>query len=596
MPLSLSLGLGLSARSGGGYSAEIGMGAKLIIDYQGVKSGGAPYYWYNGTRYTSPANIPGWSFSRASTGYAEKADGTLIPFAANTPRITDKGLLVEGVTTNLLLRSQEFATAPWASGGTAGTTIVSDAVTAPDGTLTADKIVATVTSGNHNRGQQYSSASNVAYTYSVFVKAAEYPRVLIGMTDTVTGDASVTINLSTGAVVAGPNASGSWTSPSVTVTAFGGGWYRVALTATRGASGTIIAPYLVLDNGSTTSFAGDGTSGTYVWGAQLQTGTFADSYIPTTTAAATRAADNASITGLGAILGQFRTNLLLQSQALGTSPWAAAGTSTVSDNAGVAPDGTTTATLISPTSSFGGRVQTLNVAGSTTYTAAISEKWVSGNTALNFTVFDVTNSTVLNSQTINVTSSWQRFSATFTTAANTTQVYILVRDTNASGFGSFLAWGAHVNRGSVAEDYIPTTTAAVTVGNPFTMQVWDGGSAGGLFPQRIAATGSAGAPVAGMFLNGPTGNTFLASTGSSDRNLGGTGGGDRKSAARIRTNEARGAVNNTLSASFANSGPTALERVYLGVKSDGGQHLNGYLQRVAIFGDLTDAQLQAVTA
>lgn len=54
----------------------------------------------------SVAGIAGWSVTRASTGYAERLDGSLAgPFAADTARITDRGLLVEEARTNLFLNS-----------------------------------------------------------------------------------------------------------------------------------------------------------------------------------------------------------------------------------------------------------------------------------------------------------------------------------------------------------------------------------------------------------------------------------------------------------------------------------------------------------
>ena len=61
---------------------------------------------------------------------------------------------------------------------------------------------------------------------------------------------------------------------------------------------------MATSNGTVT-YDGNGTSGIYLWGAQLEEGAFPSSYIPTTTAAATRSADVASITGT-AFSGWYR--------------------------------------------------------------------------------------------------------------------------------------------------------------------------------------------------------------------------------------------------------------------------------------------------
>lgn len=52
-------------------------------------------YALNSPYRTSPADLPGWSFSRTGAGIAETAAGALVSFAAGVPRITDRGLLVE---------------------------------------------------------------------------------------------------------------------------------------------------------------------------------------------------------------------------------------------------------------------------------------------------------------------------------------------------------------------------------------------------------------------------------------------------------------------------------------------------------------------
>jgi hypothetical protein len=91
----------------------------------------------------------------------------------------------------------------------------------------------------------------------------------------------------------------------------GNGWYRFSVTVANNSTGNVFATLDVRNQGDGSIGFGVGTeNGTsYIWGAQLETGNTATSYIPTTSAqgtrsadvssssAATRPADNAVITG-----------------------------------------------------------------------------------------------------------------------------------------------------------------------------------------------------------------------------------------------------------------------------------------------------------
>jgi hypothetical protein len=194
---------------------------------------------------------------------------------------------VEEQRTNLLLRSSELddATA-WTKNNA---TVTANATSSPDGGVNADKIVEDGTNTEHNDSQTLNVTSGVTYTYSVYLKpagrtvislafrvASLWPSGLNQIVDfTLTGNGSA--------------ASSSGTATS-TIAAVGNGWYRCSITSTAAATG---AAQVRIQWTS----AGDSASGVYAWGAQAEAGSFATSYIPTTTAQVTRTADSVTMTG-----------------------------------------------------------------------------------------------------------------------------------------------------------------------------------------------------------------------------------------------------------------------------------------------------------
>lgn len=243
-------------------------------------------------RYAVGDTITGESFTRSTTAFQVDTTGLLVSKAINTKRdghFTSIGgtrsLLLEDVSTNLILQSEVLQTSWTAS----NTTISVNATTAPDGATTAEKIVETTFNGNHAVVQ--STTNGVAtYTASCFFKAAERSRVVLGMSDNTGGGAQIGLDLATGITFATGVGAGSWTAISSKVIALASGWYRLSVTATRGA-GTVTILQIFLDNGTTISYAGDITKGLYAWGGQIEAKPFASSYIPTTTVAVTRGAD-----------------------------------------------------------------------------------------------------------------------------------------------------------------------------------------------------------------------------------------------------------------------------------------------------------------
>lgn len=204
--------------------------------------------------------------ARASSATCFGSDGKLKTVAANVPRIdydpvTGKclGLLVEEPRTNLLTYSQAIGNAAWSKAPNA--VVTEDNATAPDGTLTADTVVSSGGATANNRVQQfipYAVAAGVTATFSVFLRA-DVP-FTSGIRIANLGDAdgvNQVVNITTE-------------------------WRRFSVTQTFTGTNTQIRCCIANSNNNGTLQA---------WGAQLEIGGFPTSYIPTTSAAATRAAD-----------------------------------------------------------------------------------------------------------------------------------------------------------------------------------------------------------------------------------------------------------------------------------------------------------------
>jgi hypothetical protein len=227
----------------------------------------------------------------------------LVPSTAPVDASGPLGYLSEGSRVNLCLQSSTFQTSwsiirllAFGSGSTV------DAIAGPDGALTADLITEDTTATNtHVIQQTFTDTAATTYTFSVYFKPNG--RTWFALSD---GGASnyAYFNASANGTV-GTKGAGVAAGAAV-ISLVSNGWYRASITYT----GTGVAsPHAVLLSSAdgTSSYTGNGVSGAYVWGAQLEQASFASTYIPTATTAVTRAADVLTYPSAGNVSGTVGT-------------------------------------------------------------------------------------------------------------------------------------------------------------------------------------------------------------------------------------------------------------------------------------------------
>lgn len=214
-----------------------------------------------------------------NSGYIETVNANVARFDYDPVTLQSKGLLIEEARTNTARYNQDMSNSlGWLQ---TNATVTATNVPAPNNTNTGVTFV-----GNMYTSYGITGVVSTIYTASCFMKAGDsnFGRIRLHSNNASDTIAYYQIDLTTGALTS--LATGS--SPSAAATYYGNGWWRVAITGTAIStalrmyvySGTVAAP----------------TLSTTVWGAQLETGAFATSFIPTTTGSVTRNADVATMT------------------------------------------------------------------------------------------------------------------------------------------------------------------------------------------------------------------------------------------------------------------------------------------------------------
>jgi hypothetical protein len=209
--------------------------------------------------------------NQLKTNDSTNANASMVLTPAGTGSV-----LLNGTGSNQLQYSQALATSPWVA---SNSTLTNNVVTAPDGTTTASKLTESATNSIHLVQQAFTETSGITYTLSVYVKNAGRDIIRLEFYNATDGNKDAYFTLSTATV------SNLTSGVTGTITNAGNGWYRCTATYVTAYTGSATNVNIAtsISAGSVT-YLGDGTSGVYLWGAQLELGSTANTYVPTTTA------------------------------------------------------------------------------------------------------------------------------------------------------------------------------------------------------------------------------------------------------------------------------------------------------------------------
>ena len=272
----------------------ISQDAKLVLTPNAYKAG---------KLYSAVPNDGTGDFTvvRNSTATYIDEDGLIKTALANVPRIDwstgEAALLVEPQRTNLITYSEDFNFWTYVR-----SSISSSQTISPDGLLGGTKLIANVDNNTHQIQKLLHTGISSSLVYSIFLKKSEFSYCTLRIQDNaanVNGTNNsyfASFDLNTGAFVI-DESQGSPINTFHNIEDYGNGWFKcvVGLTKKGDATRTDLQIYIGNVGGMRDIFIGDGISGIYIWGAQIEQASTASSYIPTNGNTVTRLADNISV-------------------------------------------------------------------------------------------------------------------------------------------------------------------------------------------------------------------------------------------------------------------------------------------------------------
>ena len=398
-----------------------------------------------------------FTFTRASAATRVNADGN-----------------IEKETQNLLKNSGDLTQSQWQN---IRTTDVSGQG-GYDGTNNALKIIPTTDNNTHRLDYVDTWSTSQVYTFSFYAKASGYDTIDIVIGGSSVGGAYGRFNLSTG------TASNVGISIATSMEDVGSGWYRCQVAQVSGSTTRI---NIGVNDGTTQSYAGDGTSGVLIQHPQLEQGLVARDYIETTTAAVyggitdnTPRLDYTDSSCPALLLEPLRTNFVTDSEYFaGLNLY---GSVNATYGAYTNPSGEDSAYLLAATSAIS-RIQTLSSSGDGN--DAVMSIFIKGNSNVSYPTlanqeggqytrweFDANNVLTYDNGDAptgdygqeDYGNGWYRIWLK-TDTANSNENYYRFNPDNRYGTGSLYAWGFQVEKNSsYLTSYIPTYGSSVTRG------------------------------------------------------------------------------------------------------------------------------------
>ena len=252
--------------------------------------------------------------TRATTATRVDENDLVSSVASNIPRIDYTGggcpsILLEPQRTNLFTYSEQFDNVAWSK---TASTVEANSTTSPSGVINADTHIPNTTNNYHHISQVRAVTSGVSYSFSIYAKAAGYNFLLI---NTISGSSSGNVgplfDLSNGTLIGSLGGN----NYNAKITSVGNSWYRIDFSYITNAVTTRIDINL-FPTSTIATYSGNGTSGIYLWGAQLEAGAYATSYIPTVASTVTRNADVITKTGISDLINSEEGVLFFEGSAL----------------------------------------------------------------------------------------------------------------------------------------------------------------------------------------------------------------------------------------------------------------------------------------